>query len=574
MEYVLTAVVLLSALIQGGFFPSMYLAAGIFSAVVCIFQKQRKPVLSEILLWAFAVWYFIASLLNGYDSASMAQAYLPMAEACFLRCYLNLSTEQRHWMITAITLGSVWLAVIGIIAFCGFLKIWGAVTSHRLQFPFQYANAAGSWYAATALLLQDDEKRKSKLIPILTALFLTKSVGAVGLYVLCSGISLYRKNKIYSLLWEDEAVIYGSALLFAFGFNIAHGYFAAIFLSLLLLTQWKMHGAITILKRFRLYWMFLLCGIVGIGWSLFSHRMESALGTFAERLIQIHDGSMAIFQFPLIGLGAGNWQYLYGKFQTAQYASTVIHSGIIQTGVDAGVIALFLGMAVTLSLWMDKKSHIPLAALLLIIHSTADFTMKFFPITALTLILLFSSAATEMSKYDKPLFRGPFLAFMILFSVAFGAEQVSKELNQGAQMENWSFVIGEYERAESFLGRNRSAKTSYLSALYHTGQFVSVIDKTQEVEFLSEQEMILRARSLWETGKSEEAYALLLDMLAERKHRVVLFEETSLLLLSWNAPSDVVEAYNGIVHDANTQRSVLAILKGDQVDINTIEKEK
>ena len=574
MEYVLTAVVLLSALVQGGFFPSMYLAAGIFLAVVCAFQKQRKPVLAEILLWAFAIWYPIASLLNGYDSASMAQACLPAAGVCFLRCYLNLSTEQRQRMITAITLGSVGLSVIGIMAFCGLLEIRGAVTSHRLQFPFQYANAAGSWYAATALLLADDEKRKSVIIPILTALFLTKSVGAVGLYILCSGIRLYRKSKIHALSWEDEVVIYGSALLFTFGFDIAHGYSAAIPMILLFLTHWRMCGIIALLKRFRLYWTFLLCGIVGIGWNLFSRRMDSALRTFAERLIQIHDGSMAIIRFPLIGLGAGNWQYLYGKFQTAQYASAVIHSGIIQTGVDAGAIALLLGMAVALSLWRDTKSHAPLAAFLLIIHSAADFTMKFFPITALTLILLFSSTVTEAPKHDKLLFRGLFLTLAIFFAVTFGTEQVTKRLNQTAQMGDWPLVIGEYEQAEPFLGRNRSAKTPYLSALYHTGQFASVIEKTQDAESLSEQETVLRARSLWEIGKADEASALLLDTLAERKHRVVLFEEISQLLLSWDAPSDVIEAYNSIVHDANAQRSALAILKGDQIDINTLEKEK
>ena len=135
-------------------------------------------------------------------------------------------------------------------------------------------------------------------------------------------------------------------------------------------------------------------------------------------------------------------------------------------------------------------------------------------------------------------------------------------------------VIGEYEQAEPFLGRNRSAKTPYLSALYHTGQFASVIEKTQDAESLSEQETVLRARSLWESGKADEASALLLDTLAERKHRVVLFEEISQLLLSWDAQSDVIEAYNSIVHDANAQRSALAILKGDQVDINTLEKEK
>lgn len=86
MEYVFCVGILLASLLQGGYFPTVFLLAGMLFAVVGAVRGKRSPRTAELILWCFAGWYLLASAVNGWSSSSMAQACLPGAAAAALYC--------------------------------------------------------------------------------------------------------------------------------------------------------------------------------------------------------------------------------------------------------------------------------------------------------------------------------------------------------------------------------------------------------------------------------------------------------------------------------------------------------
>ena len=568
--YILSALVIFSALIQGGFYPSVFLSAGILLGITGIVLNNIKISIMEAVLWGFSGIYLMASLVNGYDSSSLAQACLPLISACFIHCYLAVSIPQRKKMISILISFSMCFALIGLAALCGALTIEGAVTAKRLQFPFQYANAAGSWYGAMALLLQEKRKVSQGILPIITAMLLTRSVGAILLYLLCLCVALYKERPDNH--WQETVFVHTAAMLFAGTFYYVNGIFAWGLLATLILCDWKISLITDCARRIYLYWPCLLCTVIGICYAFFSKRMSSAFGTLAERLIQIHDGGKMILQFPFFGIGAGNWQYLYGKVQTAQYRSTVIHSSIIQCGVDAGIAAMALGTVFVILFWIRKNDfRVNLVVTFLYLHSLLDFTMQFFPIAVCFLMLLFLYEEPESKAAFTVNFRGILIVCSFLFCFLFATEQMSKRLNNAAIAGAWPVVLERYENWESLLGRNRNARTPYLYALYESGDFNSMLVRTNHTETLSEQEILLRARAIREQGNEKGACAFLLNELQNRLYRLSLFESVSQLFIVWNAPPEIRERYNEIVRISNESCSLLGNWTGSQVKIDFIQ---
>lgn len=577
MHIFLLCVILGSILIQGGYFPTVILIVTILLSGVAIVIKKRAVGSCEIIAFVAALFYYVSSLANGYNSASLAQASLLGGCAMFLYLYNCLPEQEKSQLIDKLIIGSGVFAGLAILAFCDVIDITGAVTSQRLQFTFQYANAAGSWFATIALLSQGREspKVKSFLIPSLVALFLTRSVGALGMYVVVQlgRLWVYRNDRH---LWREVLITHILSAIFAIAFFFLRSWLTLPVVALLYLVGFYLQQILSVAYRIYLHWVCLGCSVLGVVGILLSRRMASALFTFAERISQIVDGSRLIVSHPLFGVGAGNWTHLYPYYQSAQYTSTVVHSSIIQIGVDAGLPAIILAVLFVILALRQKGRPIAstLAAALLLVHSLMDFTLQFFPICALLIALLFdvpSPIPTQKKGLTGPIVTTLALCFCIFTTGLLYTELQSKQLVRDAQRGLWNTILEEYERQKAMYGKNQAAESYYIYALYYTGDFEGVIEATQSLQMSDTAELLLCAQSLRQLGDQDAACELLLSELERQMYRVVLYEQISQCLLDWNVDIHYLEEYNRIVDLANASQTILGQLQGDQVHINHIK---
>lgn len=571
----LTAVLLLPILIQGGYYPTVFLGTGAALAAALITVRGSWDQ-CEVMLWVLASIYLAASLAQGYASDSLAQAALPLVCALFLTNYQTLSSEDRtqvlEWSVAA---GGVF-AGAALLAFAGVLPLSGAVVSRRLQFTFQYANAAGIWFACMALLAQDGEKRTACrwFLSQAAALLLTRSVGALGLYALAQGVRLILRRQ--EGIWRETVLRHALAGVFAAALYFVKGWWAVPLIALLYLAGWRQERWLAWAVRFHLQWAALAVGAAGI-FAVFWGR-NPAIGTLAERLAQMLDGLKIIAAHPLLGVGAGNWEILYPYVQSVQYVSSVVHSGIIQTGVDAGVPAMALCILFFILAWRSHRRSLSqsLAAGVLALHSLLDFTLQFFPIAALLLAVLFAGepktpphaprAAANVLRMGAGVLAGA-LCVWLLWS-----EGTYKRLVYTAQAGDFAAVAQGYEAQRALFGGSRAARALGVQAGYALEDWDTVLALTEDVDRLAAGELLLRAQALEKSDRLEDACALLLDELARQPCRPALYERAGELLLEWEAEDGDIEAFNRLAKQANQRRFLLGDLMGNQVEIDRISK--
>lgn len=573
MDTFLASVVLASVLIQGGFYPTIFLGAACILACAAFLGKNRKFDGCEWLLWGLAGLYLLASLAKGYAFDSLGKACLPAACALFLLLYRGLSAVKKARALRIILLSGGLFAGVAILAFCGIVPLSGAVISHRLQFTFQYANAAGSWFAALSLCAQDSEdSRVRRLFPLFaTALFLTQSVGALGLYFLLQLVRFWRRRK--EPLWQETILIHAVSGGFAIAFYSAAGWITVILLALLYMAGWYWEVLLRIGRQLRLQWVALLAGTAAGVAVLLSQRFSSSLQTLVERIVQILDGLRIIAAYPLLGIGAGNWENFYPYYQSAQYTSAVVHSSIIQIGVDAGIFAIILAVAFLAFAWRRKARNAAeaLAVYLLTVHSLLDFTMQFFPINALLLMLLFAGEEPLPPTQKKVPLRQPIcLVFGALCAILLYGQMQYKQIAYKIQAQDWKAVTEAYERRQILFGQSPAVRSFYIQALYSCGDLCGIEEVMATVPVPRAEEILFQAQALQQSGKQEDACRLLLEQLERQLYRVSLFERTKRLLLEWGVEDAWLEAYNRIANRANESQTVLGTLKGDQIYIEQI----
>ncbi len=564
MEYILAIVLLASVWVQGGFFPTVFLGAAVVLALLALFCRNRRLDWCDGTIWLLAGLFLAASLVRGYSSQSLSQACLPGVWAIFLYVYRALPKEKKDGMLRSVLLGSGVFAGAAILAFCGVFPLEGAVSSHRLQFSFQYANAAGSWFAAAALLSQDGKRNPRFLMPILAALFLTRSMGALGLYGVVQLARIWQCRK--KGIWRGLVLSHVAAACFAAGFFFLDGWLAVCLLALLYTGGYYQERLFLMAQRVYLHWFALLAGGIGGVILLFSQRFHSSLQSLAERLVQILDALRIMAEHPLLGIGAGNWERWYPYYQSAQYTSTVVHSGIAQMGVDAGVFAVATAGVFVFFAW-KRKSGSRAAAAFLILHSLLDFTMQFLPIGLLLMALLFSEEAPLLStKRSRAL---PF-AMGLLCAGCLCSQVAYKQLVYHMQHGAWAAVTEQYEQQRFLLGSNPMAHGVYLHGLYAQGDLRKILDTVDGEEPLRLEEIVLRAYAVREIEGEDAACQVLLEELERRIYQVNLFEQTAALFQEWQVNTRWQDAYNQLADRANRGKTILGTLKGDQVHIEHI----
>ena len=354
---VLVVVIALLVLMQGGFFPLAGCALGAIACVAALIAWWRLPQrlagfpIVPLLFLGMALSYAASALVNGASLTTLSETgvWAACAGAAFLACAQDAG-KRTFWMKVLSWFG-VATAVGGVLACAGLLSLVDGMLGERLQFTFQYSNAAAAWYGTCALLclLAPDERLRAFAALPAGALLLTESGGGLVVFAVVAvvvGVLWGRAAQWSRLL---DALVQGvlAAVLFA-GVRLTMSPASLIALAVVAAACWwllkgrpglKLHVDARI-GSLALAAVLVLGAIAAI--VLLPERVGDALASFGERRFQVVDGLFMWSTKPLLGVGPDNWQYLYPYIQTAPYFVSVVHCSYVQILLDAGIPGLGL----------------------------------------------------------------------------------------------------------------------------------------------------------------------------------------------------------------------------------------
>lgn len=151
--------------------------------------------------------------------------------------------------------------------------------------------------------------------------------------------------------------------------------------------------------------------------------------TLNGRFLYWMDAFPLIFRYPL-GLGYMGYYYLQPQFQTGCYVTKFVHNDILQTGLDAGVLAMLVLSALILLNIFTKKNNFRNRLILsvLFLHSLFDFDLQFTSMFCI-LLMCFPVDGKKMIVLKRNWVRAAGAAacgICLYFSLALGLSYVGK----------------------------------------------------------------------------------------------------------------------------------------------------
>ena len=329
--------------------------------------------ISAAIAICLLAWCAARPLLDGIASyetlAAMARPALAIATATY---WLQLSQAEKHSAIQLIAYEGVLFSVVALLMFARVLPYPGAVVDGRLQFTFQYANTAGAYFAVMSCLVWSQARTRAAKALVTAPIICTALTQSMGTFTVIAivGCAWVLKNLKLTRLKRDNA------------------------------TQTKASTskiAIAVLGIGTLA-VFAVC--IGA-----PDRLDSALQTGMERLIQTMDGTRALTAEPLIGIGPQQWRVMHPRVQSAQYTANVIHNSYLGFTLSYGLIGTAMSVLCMATLWNGTiratEDRIPgthAAAALLLLHALVDFDLSFGSVIVLLVLMLLSNRAPASSE--------------------------------------------------------------------------------------------------------------------------------------------------------------------------------
>lgn len=448
--YVVSAGVFTVALCnQGSFYGGGIVFAGLLTAVLLLGKLSFVKATDAPYLF-FCAWYFFCAVRNGFVAEFAAIGLIPSIAYLFLlMCRADSAHKEK---LTALFLRiCIPISVVSIILWVIMSIEKGFIA--RAYFPFFYSNTTGIFFGVCYILASlsgDDVMKKAKYF-FLFSLLTTMSVGAAAITYLA--ILATDRNK-------KRVIIYTAVC-------IAGAFFM-------------------------------------------KERLIESGGTFAERLLQIHDGIMCAVSNPIFGIGAGRWENAKQIYQTGFYTAKLIHCSPVQICAESGFVGgfLFCVSAVTAAIRIrsDQKSFV--CAVMLFAHSFFDFDLYFAAFGMFFALLVCPAENTSI-----PQRRSAYVAARTLclsLAVVFTANAVilasAKRYESAAKTYGADFAIAEYETTAAMFSSN--ATEVYANALAENGrrdEYIKVYDK---IEYPSSK---LTVQRVVLNGKNADEIAALLD---------------------------------------------------------------
>lgn len=524
--------------LQGGYYPAaMGIASIALAALSCaraIRDRARKPHAPLIASAAFAIcllaWCAARPFLDGIASyetiAAMARPALTIATATY---WLQLSQAEKHSAIQLIAYEGVLFSVVALLMFARVLPYPGAVVNGRLQFTFQYANTAGAYFAVISCLTWSLARtRAAKALaaaPIICTL-LTQSMGTFAATALVAGAWAVKKLKTSRMKRDNASRAKSTTNRIAI---------AAL--------------GVAALVVFAVY--------IGA-----SDRLDSALQTGAERLIQTIDGTRALASEPLIGIGPQQWRVLHPLLQSAQYTANVIHNSYLGFALSYGLIGIALAALCMLTIWKGttrtEEDQIPGthgAAALLLLHAVVDFDLAFGSIIMLLVLALLSNrelastARTASSTPDQHA-RARFLlpAALVIILLACGASALAFDVRENQILTDIQ-ALGPHAASQQIAKdplarRDQTVRTRLYQCCTRQDECEAALKLQRSAPItVSTPGLMAFARCLYMVDRAEDAELMLLDTLQAQPYNVAAYTQAADLFERYDADEQTRQRY-------------------------------
>lgn len=569
MAVLLLAMVCL-ALTQGGFLPEQTCLAGVGLAVVAAakwFGKARRGEgipKTPLLFVCIAAACLLSSLVHGatLTTLSMTGSWASVAAMSLLAA--SQDDKQRERTVWALVWAGVALSVAGMLVVAEALPLRDGMVGERLQFTFQYANAAGAWYAAAAflcLLSPDPRQRSFALVPV-TAFLLTQSGGALVAFLLVAvfaGAWLARRGRWGELLFALAQGV-ASVLLFA-AFRATRGSILAVAVAACAIGAgfllYRRRSAICDHKdarRIALAALGLMAVLLAIGLLVLRARAAEASSTFVERLLQARDGLVLWSSSPLLGVGPDNWRYLYRDVQSAPYTSAVVHCSFVQLLLDCGLLgfvpfaaACYFGLtSLAEGAKQDKGWGVGelCAASAVLVHCLLDFDLRFGSLALLLSFLISGCGEPVPNRRVAWLGIVGSVACLALCAFGFLCGTTSLALRSANGVGDYASCVRLYS-GNPLAWEDPSAQEELLQALYRLGEQEAVITFYEErVSVPTDAEVACYALSLRDVGRLEEADETLVTRMESYPYGTELRKDAEDLAATYGMGSTMRERYD------------------------------
>ena len=373
-----------------------------------IFGKFAIP----IGAFAIASFFIVSTFVQGLPIYDLMHSLAwVLAGIASISCIL-LDSKSKAWLIDGIAWIGVISSVVGFAAFSEAVFIPGGFHAGRLQFFFQYANAAGAWFAVSVLLCMTNRKaslRRLAFFPI-TALLFTQSMGSICMLVVVVAvffsIELLNARRMKDQAgsasgYRDASMLVFQVILAALSFltlkyDLLLG--AIVYLSAAICCVSLYKRVLTLINKTRkqktvFIVAFAFCLIAAVLFVVFDYsRVMQSLATFVERVVQAKDALFLFGQNLILGIGPDQWQYRYFEIRSEEYISTQVHNAYLQLGLDAGVLAVLIFIAMfaysIIRSLRNGNTYVWAPTLFLFLHAFVDFDMSFSFFVVLSCLLM------------------------------------------------------------------------------------------------------------------------------------------------------------------------------------------
>ena len=327
------------------------LLAGAFLAASLFHSVRKKQSLSFPLSLpsvtvCVAVFFYLIVVCWAVDRGMAFLGFLTYLPAVLLIILAATTCTDRERLLRSLArAGGFSVAVC--MALCAIPDLREAFfPGGRFSGPFQYANAYGLFLLASIVIL-------CKKKPLPKSDYVLCALSALGVFLTGSRSLFVLAIAVLALL---AFINWRFALFSAAGAGVA----------VLLASLFAMTGA---LQR--------------------SGDISLTTGEWLTRLAYYRDGLSLIGERPF-GLGHSGWWYMQPVIQTSVYDARLIHSWLLQTALDIGVIPALLLAAGAVALFFHKGHGFREKLLIALVlgHGMIDFDLAYLPVVFILVLLL------------------------------------------------------------------------------------------------------------------------------------------------------------------------------------------
>lgn len=341
-----------------------FFAGAILSIFLLVILLQKK----QIALYKSIPFYLYTTLILCYllatlwavDKEEAWQGFLKFLPAILLfLCLMQLEAKERSLLFTSIPLGGCIMCLLSYLLYwIPAIRPYLYSENGRLIGFFQYSNTFAMYlFIGYLILWNKKDKHKIDYISFLVLLSGVVFSGSRTVFIL---LVLYTFYKLITLKLSKKKVL------------------------LLLLTFAIVMIVVTLVLQ--------LTGNSNVITRLFTISLQES--TLLGRMIYNLDGLQLLVQHPL-GMGYGGYAWAVNTVQTADYQVKYVHNDILQQGLDAGIVAMGLLLAIGIYGLCSKKLSKPQKEILIVLflHLCMDFDLQFLSMHFILVMAIFEENA-------------------------------------------------------------------------------------------------------------------------------------------------------------------------------------